>query len=252
MDLAKELTEAIDVLMEKLNLPKDSDTSLQSVCASKSTSPACSRCAAVCCRRFALHVCVGPDGKIDWESRRKHWQGDEEMTTNISFMAENFVPVALPGVGPFLEPVGEHGSMVQVWGTCKALDRQANRCSCYDKRPGLCRKYLCPEAMKEDKTPQEAQTREVYWGEDGPTFLDDTPVESFGFLPHNVLYLREKLACDDWRARNRPHCPPAYGESKNEHQRAKEAADRARRDHDDILQSGLLEGSQQQANRAGD
>lgn len=106
---------------------------------------ACAGCAAHCCRAFRLSKDpTTEEGAALWREgiereAKEREDGSEFMLralADIDFMQKFFVRLDTSKIGG-----GD------LWFGCKALNKKTGRCTQYENRPLLCRKYLCAGAM---------------------------------------------------------------------------------------------------------
>lgn len=94
------------------------------------TNPAADKCRACCgwcCYRFYMRLPI-KDGEVDWQDISEACYDESE----YEFMKTNFKVV---GIGDYYTEL-----------TCRLFDTTVGVCTVYDRRPNICRKYVCDTA----------------------------------------------------------------------------------------------------------
>ncbi len=102
----------------------------------------CAECKGWCCYRFVCNVRVKRDWSIDWDA-----MGEVLCPEDLEFVRTNFKRVYCDR---------KHQSApgkVAVAFTCAMYDPDEGSCSAYERRPALCRKFVCGAAFKEKRVP---------------------------------------------------------------------------------------------------
>ena len=110
----------------------------------KETNPVsdiCRQCQGWCCFRFIMKFYVRKNGEIDWGLESLEvWKNH---LTDLRFVHDNFRKVYSRRI-PWQED--DHSIRRNCVMTCKQYDPDTRLCKSYNKRPLLCRKYVCDTA----------------------------------------------------------------------------------------------------------
>ncbi len=119
----------------------------------ENSSDACRDCPGYCCRAFTFPAALSGQEDGMWFPEELC----ESFGEDYEFVRDNFVRIGEnpdPNVFENMEWKASCGVMVkkQLF-TCRCYDWETGRCGAYEKRPALCRNYVCSEAL-EGKHPE--------------------------------------------------------------------------------------------------